>query len=138
MSRFDIRNRNAIKTVSSSQTEILLWIMHLYNGDKPFDCDLTASVLKFYKSVPVPESLYDKYPQLPQVKDLVEADALPDASFSSIVFDLPFIVSRGAMSMMKVTILKALRNSFKPTMKCSNAHTGYFGTMGYWSLRQWM
>jgi len=101
VSHFDIRNRNAIKTVSSNQTEILSWIMNLYNEGKPFDADLTASLLKFYKQVPVPEHLFDKYPQLPQVKDLTEADSLPDASFSSIIYDLPFIVSVGAMSLIK-------------------------------------
>lgn len=101
VSRFDIRNKNAIKTVSSSQKEILLWIMDLYNDGKPFDTDLTASLLKFYKEIPAPKHLYDKYPQLPQVKDLDEADALPNASFSSIIYDLPFIVSTGATSLIK-------------------------------------
>lgn len=101
VSRFDIRNKNAIKSVSSNQVDILLWIMNLYNGNKPFDADLTASLLKFYKKVPAPKHLFDKYPQLPQVKDLIEADTLPDASFSSIIYDLPFIVSVGAMSMIK-------------------------------------
>ena len=101
VSRFDIKNRNAIKTVSSDQSEILHWIMHLYNEDKPFECDLTASVLKFYKDVPTPGHLFDKYPQLPQVKNLIEADTQPDCSYSSIVYDLPFIISTGASSMMK-------------------------------------
>ena len=101
VSRFDIRNRNAIKTVSSSQAEILLWIMNLYNGGNPFDADMTASLLKFYKQVPAPKYLYDKFPQLPQVRDLTETYSLPDASFSSIIYDLPFIVSVGAMSLMK-------------------------------------
>ncbi len=101
VSRFDIRNRNAIKSVSSSQKDILLWIISLYNDNNTFDADLTASILKFYIGVPLPEHLFDKYPQLPQVKNLVEADALPDQSFSSIIYDLPFIVSAGAMSMIK-------------------------------------
>jgi len=101
VSRFDIRNKNAIKSVSSNQKDILIWIMNLYNGGNPFEADLTSSLLKFYKHVPCPDNLFDKYPQLPQVKDLIEADALPDASFSSIIYDLPFIVSVGAMSMIK-------------------------------------
>lgn len=101
VSQFDIRNKSAIRSVSSSQKEILLGIMKLYNEGKAFDADLTSSLLKFYKGVPVPENLYDKYPQLPQVKDLAETDSLPDSSFSSLVFDLPFIVAAGAMSMIK-------------------------------------
>ena len=101
VSQFDIRNNNAIKTVSSNQTEILLGIMKLYNEGKTFDADLTSSLLKFYKHIPVPENLYDKFPQLPQVKDLAEADCLPDSSFSSIVYDLPFIVFAGSTSLVK-------------------------------------
>lgn len=101
VSRFDIRNRNAIKSVSSSQKDILLWIMSLFNDNNPFEADLTASTLKFYIGVPLPAHLYDKYPQLPQVKNLIEADALPNQSFSSIIYDLPFIISGGAMSMIK-------------------------------------
>ena len=101
ISDFDIRNKNAIKSVSSSQTEILLGIMHLYNEDKPFDADLTASLLKFYRKVPVPNHLYDKYPQLSEVNNLDETDMLPDGSFTSIIYDLPFIVSSGRTSVIK-------------------------------------
>ncbi len=101
VSDFDIRNINSIKSVSSHQDDILRWILHLYNGDKTFDADLTASMLLFYKTIPVPEHLYDKYPQLPQVNDLNEADALPDDSFSSLVYDLPFVISSGASSIIK-------------------------------------
>ena len=101
VSTFDIINKNSIKSVSNSQKDVLLWIMRLYNHEKPFDADLTASLLKFYKEVPVPQHLFDKYPQLPQVKNLEEAELLPNASFSSIIYDLPFIVSDETMSMMK-------------------------------------
>lgn len=101
VSQFDIRNDNAIKSVSSNQTEILLGILKLYNECKTFNADLTASLLKFYKHIPVPEHLYDKYPQLPNVRDLDEADSLPDLSFSSIIYDLPFIVCAGSKSLIK-------------------------------------
>ena len=73
VSRFDIKNINCIKSFSDNQDEILRWIIHLYNHDKTFDADLTASKLYFYKNLPTPEHLYDKYPQLPQVKNLNEA-----------------------------------------------------------------
>jgi hypothetical protein len=101
VSDFDIRNRNAIKSISNNQNEILGWILHLYNEDRTFEADLTASLLVFYKTIPTPKHLYDKYPQLPQVKDLKEVDALPDGSFSSIVYDLPFILSNNSSSVIK-------------------------------------
>ena len=39
VSFFDIKNKNSIKTISYDQTEILSWIMRLYNNRQPFDCD---------------------------------------------------------------------------------------------------
>ncbi len=101
VSRFDIRNKNAIKSICSNQSDILLWIMQLYNESKPFEADLTASLLMFYRKVPVPKHLYDKYPQLPQVKNLELTEVLPNGSFSSIVFDLPFILSSNDNSVIK-------------------------------------
>lgn len=93
VSQFDIKNINAVKTISSNQTEILRWIVALYNNNQTFEADLTASKLIFYKQLSSPPYLYDKYPQLPQVKDLKETDSLSDKSFASIIYDLPFIVS---------------------------------------------
>ena len=101
VSNFDINNKNAIKSISYSQADILSWIMKLYNDSKPFECDLTASKCIFWKSLPKPQYLYDKYPQVEGVKPLSEADLLPNEFFSSIVYDLPFIVSSGAMSKIK-------------------------------------
>ena len=101
VSNFDIRNKNSIKTISYDQTEILSWIMRLYNDRQPFDCDLTASKCIFWKSLPKPKYLYDISPQIEGVKRLYEADKLCDDSFNSIVFDLPFLVSKGAMSKIK-------------------------------------
>ena len=93
VSYFDINNRSLIKSISYSQDEILGWIMKLYNEGKTFDCDLTASKCIFWRRLPRPENLYDKYPQIEDVQELSEADALPDGTFSSIIYDLPFIVS---------------------------------------------
>jgi hypothetical protein len=101
VSQFDIRNNNVIKSVSSSQAEILSGIMKLHNDGNPFDADLTASLLKFYKQIPAPKNLYDKYPQMPQIRELTEADSLPAESFSSVVFDLPFIIAAGSKSLIK-------------------------------------
>lgn len=101
VSNFDIKNKNAIKSISYSQTDILSWIMKLYNGGNPFDCDLTYSIGNFYRQIPKPQYKYDRYPQVEGVIPLFEADLLPNESFNSIVFDLPFIVSNGAMSKIK-------------------------------------
>ena len=101
VSNFDIRNKNSIKTISYDQTEILSWTMKLYNNRQPFDCDLTASKCIFWKSLPKPEHLFDVNPQIEGVKHLSEVDKLCDGSFNSIVFDLPFLVSKGAMSKIK-------------------------------------
>ncbi len=101
MTSFDIKNKNSIKSISYDQTEILAWIMKLYNDSKPFDCDLTTSKGIFWKSLPKPKYLFDKYPQIAGVKSLSEADSLPDEFFDSLVFDLPFIVSSGAKSKIK-------------------------------------
>lgn len=101
VSNFNIRNKNSIKTISYDQTEILAWIIRLYNNRQPFDCDLTASKCIFWKSLPKPEHLFDVNPQMEGIKHLSETDNLDDCSFSSIVFDLPFLVSKGAMSTIK-------------------------------------
>lgn len=97
VSNFDIKNVNCIKSISYSQDEILLWIMHLYNDDKPFECDLTYSKGNFYnKSVPQPQHKYDKYPQTEDTKKLEESDLLPDKQLNSIIYDLPFLISDGS------------------------------------------
>ena len=100
-SNFDIRNKNSIKSISYDQTEILAWIMRLYNNRQPFDFDLTASKCIFWKSLPKPEHLFDVNPQIEGIKHLSEADNIKDCSFNSVVFDLPFLVSKGAMSKIK-------------------------------------
>ena len=61
VSSFNICNKNAIKTISYNQSEILAWIMRLYNDWKPFECDLTYSVGNFYKQIPQPHYKYDRY-----------------------------------------------------------------------------
>lgn len=101
VSSFDIRNKNSIKSISYDQTEILSWIMRLYNDRQPFDCDLTASKCIFWKCLPKPKYLYDVSPQIEGVKHLSETDKFNDGYFNSLVFDLPFLVSKGAMSKIK-------------------------------------
>ena len=101
VSTFDIRNKNSIKSISYDQTEILAWIMTLYNNRKPFECDLTASKCVFWKSLPTPQYLFDMYPQIEGVQQLYEVDKFNDGFFNSIVFDLPFLIGRDTSYIMK-------------------------------------
>ena len=98
VSLFDICNKNSIKSISYNQTEILAWIMTLYNNRKPFECDLTASKCIFWKSLPVPNYLFDMYPQIEGVRQLYEVDKFNDGFFNSIVFDLPFLIEKNSSS----------------------------------------
>lgn len=94
LSKFDM-NKPAlvIKTVSDSQEEILCNILQLYVNQETFDCDLTTSRGVFYHNIiPFPKHLYDKYPQMAEVKPLEEAFALPSESFHSVIVDLPFLI----------------------------------------------
>ena len=96
-----ITNSNIIKNISFDQTEILWNIMQLYNGGKPFECDMTASELKFYGKgrgkyeIPTPEILFDVFPQDERIKKIEKWGKLPldDNSIHSIVIDLPFVIS---------------------------------------------
>lgn len=96
-----LNNNNIIKNISYSQSEILLNIMELYNDNKPFDCDMTASKLQFYRiedggyAVPPPKLLFDVCPQESFVKKIDKDGLLPleDNSIGSIVCDLPFVIS---------------------------------------------
>lgn len=96
-----LNNSNVIKNISFDQSEILYNIMQLYNNGEPFDCDMTASELKFYNGkgqkypVPEPKILFDVFPLQDKIKKIVPFQPLPleDNSIGSIVFDPPFIVS---------------------------------------------
>lgn len=98
--RFD--QSNTIKNISTDQSEILYNIMKLYNNGEAFECDMTASELKFYGDVkgasykiPVPKILFDVYPSKDFIKKITPFQKLPleDKSIKSIVVDLPFVIS---------------------------------------------
>ena len=101
--------KDVIRSISYDQHEILYNIMKMHNGGKPFDCDITYSTGKFYGNyaidtidgtqvnieIPEPKLKFDVYPQMEDVIK-IEADGqlpLEDNSLSSIVVDLPFVVS---------------------------------------------
>ena len=94
VSKFELAKASQIiKSISNSQDEILYNILRLYVHTETYDCDLTASIGVFYRGIiPLPQNLYDKYPQMENVKSLSEAFELPNEYFHSIVLDLPFIV----------------------------------------------
>lgn len=98
----NLNNDTIIKNISTDQSEILYNIMNLYNNGEPFECDITASELKFYEknikqkyAVPVPKILMDVYPQREDIIKITPFKRLPleDNSISSIVVDLPFVIS---------------------------------------------
>ena len=100
--KLKLDNSNVIRNISFDQGEILWNIMQLYNDGKPFDCDMTASQLKFYGerkgskyNIPEPKILFDVFPQEEKIKKIEPLGKLPldDESIDSIVIDLPFVVS---------------------------------------------
>lgn len=102
MEKSELNNSNVIKNISTDQSEILKWVMDLYNDGKPFTCDITASELKFYGNrngckynIPVPEILMDVYPVSDDIIKITPFKKLPldDESVESIVCDLPFVCS---------------------------------------------
>lgn len=88
----DGRNRSMIKSYSNNQEEILIAILNLYVGKRTFDCDLTYGDGKFYRHIPVPESIYDIQHKDHDVRPIIEAGLLPEQSMMSIVMDPPFII----------------------------------------------
>lgn len=101
LSTFDMSKRKfIIKSVSDNQNEILNNILSLYVKRDTFDIDLTASICVFYRQIPKPKLLFDKYPQLDGVKSITDIYQLKENSYHSIMLDLPFIVQEGKSSSM--------------------------------------
>lgn len=102
MEKSELNNNTVIKNISCDQSEILYNIMQLHNNGQPFECDITASELKFYKKgkkdkydIPIPKILMDVYPLREDIIKITPFQKLPleDNSISSIVVDLPFVIS---------------------------------------------
>jgi hypothetical protein len=98
----ELNNSTIIRSLSYNQKEILYNIMKLHNNGEPYDCDITASSLKFYGGnkndafyIPEPKFLFDVYPQCDRVQKITPFNKLPleDKSIGSIVIDLPFVIS---------------------------------------------
>ena len=95
-------NSNIIRNISFDQKEIMYNIQELYNDGNPFDCDLTASSLKFYEpkksdryAIQEPKHLFDVYPQFDRVRKITPFQKVPmdDCAVHSVVVDLPFVIS---------------------------------------------
>ena len=102
MTSAELNNNTIIRSLSYDQKEILYNIMKLHNNGEPYDCDITASTLKFYDGnpndefyIPEPKYLFDVYPQCDKVQKITPFNKLPleDNSIGSIVIDLPFVIS---------------------------------------------
>ena len=102
MKKSELNNSTIIKNISTDQSVILHSIMELYNDGKPFDCDMTASTLAFYRKkknetyeIPLPKILFDVYPQTENTVKITPFEKLPleDGSINSIVVDLPFLIA---------------------------------------------
>lgn len=126
VSSFDLSSSlRIIKTVSNSQFEILTNILLLHIKHKHFDCDLTASVLGFYKcGIPIPTHLFDMFPCSPNVKHLDEIKQVNSGVFKSIIFDLPFIIQApyNDMSIEKSSIMDKRFSSFPSIEELYNAN----------------
>lgn len=87
-----------IKTISYDQTEIIKNIIELHVESGIIDCDPTFSTGVFYKKADIdtPKLKFDLYPQS---EDVIKSNSidlpLDDESLDSIMFDPPFVVSKG-------------------------------------------
>lgn len=82
-----------IKSIQSSDRDVLKSILDLYVKDKTFDLDPCYSSGKFYEDLPRPNLKMDKELQSSDViqNDLMNGIPIIDESAKSIVFDPPFM-----------------------------------------------
>ena len=85
-------NERVIKAVSANEHTILANILKLYNNSKPVEADLTYSKGVIWKNLPQPNRKFDLYPLSNEVEHLTVAENLSTGIFSSVLFELPFIV----------------------------------------------
>ena len=87
-----------ISTISFSNEEILRNIIELYVPSRRIELDPTYSKGNFYKTNVIDEPIL-KFDIFPQREEVVQADCrnlpLKDRSVSSIVFDPPFLATKG-------------------------------------------
>lgn len=90
-----------IKSINTNQHQILSEIKQLHNNGNDFECDITYSCGNFYNNnkypINPPKYKFDVFPQLDDVVKIEPLGEIPleDNSISSIVIDLPFVISTG-------------------------------------------
>ena len=93
-----MNSTDLVKSISFSQTEIINWILYLHAPEQMIDCDPTYSKGLFYKNTGIEEPAY-KFDLEPQFDDVIKCDcrSLPvdDESFNCIMFDPPFLATKG-------------------------------------------
>lgn len=92
--KFSASSSSTIKSVSTSQKEILENIIRLYIPSKKIDCDLTYSEGKMWKGLPIPSYRFDKFPQADDVCPLADVEHLTE-KVDSCIADPPFVISYG-------------------------------------------
>lgn len=87
-----------IKSISYSNADTIKSILKLHVPNHEIECDVTYSKGAFYKNTGIKEPAM-KFDIAPQTEDTIQADCrklpLEDGSVESIMFDPPFIVSKG-------------------------------------------
>ena len=90
---------DVIKSISYSQTEIIRDILKLHVPQGFIDCDCTYSTGVFYRDGLVQEPKY-KFDINPSIEGVEQADCrelpLKDASISCLMFDPPFLWTKGS------------------------------------------
>lgn len=132
-----LNNSNIIKNISYDQSEILHNIGTLYNGGSDrFDCDITASTLKFYNTrngrykIPEPRILMDVAPTRDDIIKIEKWGAIPleGNTIHTMVIDLPFVVSphKAPSAIKKRNGSNIIFNRFSSYYPVDNLYYSYF------------
>ena len=105
-----------VRTVHANQEELLMAICELY-GIKQFDLDPCYSKGNFYKGdIPVPRLISDIEPASPFVEKADAAElCFSEGSMKAIIFDPPFLATKGPSLSGENGNLMAKRFSFFPS-----------------------
>lgn len=140
-------NANIIRNISYDQNEILENILKLHvpeasvneNGEKYYECDITASKCLFYRregelgsnrsSIPQPKYKMDVYPVHESITKIEPLGRIPleDNSIESIMIDLPFVVSTGP----------SMGNGNKKSNIISNRFSAFYPVMDLYETYYW-
>lgn len=95
---FEITRPDIIKSISYDQGEIIRNILKLHVPNQKIDCDPTYSKGNFYVGTGIEEPTY-KFDINPQIEGVRQADCralpFPDGSLDCIMFDPPFLATKG-------------------------------------------